>query len=194
MEKKRVLWAKKTVVICVEVWRGLVCRRWADCNGSGFITSGFHPLHLCSKEIGVPVPLWDVVSLCEGEWVTWNPSWRQRSKPAFGTAFSDWWILVSFSNCPRRCCFSLAHAAQASMARFYFHDISFLCRKSTAHKLPSQPFASARKSIAAPARTQACMRWENSMIKHTWAVQNSTSNQDSRRHLMCYWVIQLAHI
>lgn len=45
-------------------------------------------------------------------------------------ALSDWLIWISFSNCPRRCCFSLAHAAQASMARFYFHDISFLCRKA----------------------------------------------------------------
>lgn len=64
--KKRVLWAKKTMVICAQVWRALVCRRWADWNGSGFITSGFHPLHLFSKEVHVLVLLWDIVSLREG--------------------------------------------------------------------------------------------------------------------------------
>lgn len=102
------------------------------------------------------------------EWVAWNPSWQKSLQPVFGMAFSDGLIWISFSNCPRRCCFSLAHAAQASMARFYFHDISFLCRKSTAHKLPSQPLCKRthKHRSAREQRKHVCKR-ENSMIKHT---------------------------
>lgn len=77
-----------------------------------------------------------------GEWVTWIPSWeggKNKLKASvwhgiFWLRCCFWSILVSFSNCPRRCCFSLAHAAQASMVRFYFHDISFLCRKAQRSK------------------------------------------------------------
>lgn len=105
--------------------------------------------------------------------------------------FSKWWIVVSFSYCPRRCCFSLAHAAQASMARFYFHDIPFLCRKSTAQKLPSQLFANARTSIAAPARTQAYLLGENFMIKHAYLDQNNGSSQGMVAEF--YWVNWLAY-
>lgn len=86
----------------------------------------------------------------------------------FGMAFSDLFISVSFSNCERRCCFSFAHAAQASMARFYFHDVSFLCRKAQRKNYPSNPL-----QAKASQRQRECLhdhKWENSMVKHTWTV------------------------
>lgn len=108
-----------------------------------------------------------------GEWVTWIPSWEGKKtnklkasvwRGIFWLHWCFWSILVSFSNCPRRCCFSLAHAAQARVwLGFIFMTYHFFAGK---HSAQSQPFASARASIAAPARTQARTRWENSMFKH----------------------------
>lgn len=63
-----------------------------------------------------------------------------------------WLIWISFSDCPRRCCFSLAHAAQRTQAWQGFHAISFLCREAL--RTNCQAFASA--SVAA----QACVCWE----------------------------------
>ena len=103
-----------------------------------------------------------------GEWVTWNPPCQNRLQPVFGMAFSGWLITISFSNCPRRCCFSLAHAAQASMARFYFHDISFLCRKAQRTNYQANPLqAHAQASQRQRVRKHVCngkTPWSNTAI------------------------------
>lgn len=65
-------------------------------------------------------------------------------------AFYGWLIWISFSNCPRRCCFSLAHAAQASMARFYFHDFSFLCRKAQRTNYQANPLQAHAQALPRP--------------------------------------------
>lgn len=106
-----------------------------------------------------------IVSVSEGKgWPETHPDKRGYSQCLAWHLITDWLILVSFSNCPRRCCFSLAHAAQASMARFLFSWHLISLQENTNY----QPFAkrNAQASIAAPARTQACMQWENSKIKH----------------------------
>lgn len=104
-----------------------------------------------------------------GEWVTWNPSWQKSLQPVFGMAFPDWLIWISFSNCPRRCCFSLAHAAQASMARFYFHDISFLCRKAQRTNYQANPLqAHAQASQRPRERKHVCngkTPWSNTPVQ-----------------------------
>ena len=170
--EKRVLWAETAMVICEEVWRALVWRRWADKNRSGFITTRFLPFHLFSKHIHVLVLLWDIVSECEGNWCPDTRPDKNRLQSVWPFLIDI--ISVSFSNCPRRCCFSPAHAAQASMARFLFSWHLISLQESTAHNLPSQPFASARASIAAPASTQACLQRENSMIKRSCPVSKSS--------------------
>jgi len=139
----------------------LVCRRWADWNRSGFITTGSPSLQRSLN----PSIIWGKCQAVGG-WPATQPD-RGRLQPMPDEAFSDWFILISFSNCPRRCCFPQANAAQASMARFIFSWHLISLQESTVSKLPTQPFASARTSIAAPARTQACLQWENSMIKLT---------------------------
>ena len=65
---------------------------------------------------------------------------------------------------------------------FYFHDISFLCRKSTAQKLSLPTLLHAQAlSIAAPATAQARSPAENSTIKQTKCIL------ESYKHLQPGW-------
>lgn len=66
MEKtKRVLWAKTTLVLCAQVWRDLVCQRWADCSFR-LQKKRFHPLHLFNMSSVVLVKILGEIRLCEG--------------------------------------------------------------------------------------------------------------------------------
>lgn len=106
-----------------------------------------------------------------GEWVTWIPSWegeKTNLKPVFGMASSDcvaasdqFWFLSATAQ--GDAAFPWRMQRKRVWLGFIFMTYHFFAGK---HSAQSQPFASACASIAALARTQACTRWENSMIKH----------------------------
>lgn len=57
------------------------------------------------------------------------------------------------------------------------------------HSAQNQPFASARTSIAAHARTHACLHRENSRIKHTFLAKSILSNLGELQE--SYWQLIL---
>lgn len=160
------------MVLCASVWRGLVCQRWADCSelysrhpGSIPSTSSpnmfvllpwdyFGTLAVCVRGVG------DLNSILGGQ--------KTNLKPVFSVASSDcvaasdqFWFLSATAQ--GDAAFPWRMQRKRVWLGFIFMTYHFFAGK---HSAQSQPFASARASIAALARTQACTRWENSMIKH----------------------------
>lgn len=163
------------------------------------IVAGQSSFHLGSKDVGVFLLIRGLVRQWEQN--GWPEPMRTKRaySQRFGVAFAYWLIWISFSNCPRRCCFSLAHAAHASMARFYFHDISFLCREAQRTNYQANPFASARTSTAAPARMQACFAMGKLHDQtHLFSKKNSYPHPWKVATLSCdgnwYWTTQFAPI
>lgn len=154
-------------------------------------------MHVLSSFFSLITIILGYVKWCEGNgWPETQPVKRGHSL-CLAWLFSDQLIWISFSNCPRRCCFSLTHAAQASMARFYFHDISFLCRKAQRTNYQASPFqaqAHAQASQRPRERKHVCngkTPWSNTPARHT-AV--SPTSENARLTVATVWMTQSAHI
>lgn len=160
------------------------------------IVMGQASYHPGSKDIHLFLILWDIVRLWEENgWPETHLNKRAYSQ-CFGEAFCYWLIWISFSNCPRRCCFSLAPAAHASMARFYFHDISFLCRKAQRTNYQANPLQAHSQASQRPRECKHVCNgktpWSNTPVQPK--VLSSSLESSNTHDGNWYWMTQFAPI
>lgn len=101
------------------------------------------------------------------------PSSLKSSRPVFWHSIFSLINFNFFQQLPKEMLLFPSASGAREHGQVLFSQYLISLQENTAHKLPSRTLCKRmRASIAAPARIQACLQWDNSMIKHTFAAKS----------------------